>query len=76
MEKLATKHEGKAKFFKVDVDRSNPLAAAHEVSAMPTFIFFVDGKVIETIVGAQYAKIEKKLEELIAAAHVAAGSSK
>lgn len=33
-----------ARFVKVDVDELPEVAAANKVSAMPTFLFFVDGK--------------------------------
>eukprot|EP00914_Ancora_sagittata_P029882 GHVO01059328.1.p1 GENE.GHVO01059328.1~~GHVO01059328.1.p1 ORF type:complete len:116 (+),score=21.41 GHVO01059328.1:39-350(+) len=39
-------------FLKVNVDDLDDLAAKYEVSAMPTFMIFKDGKKVDTLVGA------------------------
>eukprot|EP00126_Sphaerothecum_destruens_P013980 Sdes_comp23959_c0_seq1m22061 len=39
-------------FVKIDVDNCEELASTYEVSAMPTFIFFVGGQKSEVLVGA------------------------
>ncbi|GAP92647.1 putative thioredoxin 1 [Rosellinia necatrix] len=45
-EKLAAQHavEGVLAFAKVNVDRAQDAARAHGVTAMPTFLFFKDGR--------------------------------
>ena len=52
------------KFVKVDVDNSEDLAASLGIQAMPTFIFFKDGKEVERIQGANVPKIESTLKTL------------
>jgi len=49
-------------FLKVDVDENEEIATEYKVSAMPTFMFFKDGKKIDEFAGAN----ENKLKELIA----------
>ncbi|MGL6104660.1 thioredoxin [Romboutsia sp.] len=43
--------EGKAKFFKVDIDQSLDLARQYNVSSVPTMMIFRDGELVETLVG-------------------------
>ncbi|KAL3505339.1 hypothetical protein ACH5RR_035180 [Cinchona calisaya] len=40
-------------FLKVDVDELKTVAEEHEVDAMPTFIFFKEGKPVDKFVGAK-----------------------
>lgn len=42
----------KASFYKLDVDEHQQIAAELEVRAMPTFLFFKDGKKVSEVVGA------------------------
>ena len=55
--KLSDAHPN-ARFYKVDVDDQPEIAAELEVRAMPTFIFFKDGKRIQQVVGANKPAIE------------------
>jgi len=48
-------------FLKVDVDENEEIATEYKVSAMPTFMFFKNGKKIDEFAGAN----ENKLNELI-----------
>lgn len=50
-----------AKFLKVDVDELGSVAKEYEVSAMPTLLFFKDGKVIQTVVGANPGAIKQAI---------------
>ena len=58
--------EKTATFLKVDVDDMPDVAAAAKVTAMPTFMFYKNGTLLDTIVGADTkgltAGIEKHLE--------------
>lgn len=56
-QKLATEHavEGSLAFAKVDVDEAGPVAAKFSVSAMPTFLFLVDGEPVGIDVGDVFA---------------------
>ncbi|HEX8463798.1 MAG TPA: thioredoxin [Abditibacterium sp.] len=50
-ERVATNYEGKAKFFKVDVDETVEVAAKYGVQTIPNLLFFKDGQVVDQSVG-------------------------
>lgn len=55
-------------FIKVDVDEFEDIASSHQVSAMPTIMFYKNGQVIkhETVVGGgQINKIEQVIKKYI-----------
>jgi thioredoxin 1 len=45
-------------FLKVDVDESPELTNAFDVSAMPTFVFLKNGKIVKRVEGADIKEIE------------------
>lgn len=49
------------KFLKVDVDELGEVAQEYEVSAMPTILFFKDGKVVQKVIGANPAALKQAL---------------
>jgi thioredoxin 1 len=49
-------------FVKINVDEQRDLAAQYGIQAMPTFLLFKDGKVVETIKGANPPAIKKAVE--------------
>ena len=51
LEKLAGEFSGKIKFVKVNVDEAQKLAGRFQVSAIPTLIFFKNGKVEDRVTG-------------------------
>jgi thioredoxin 1 len=51
IDKLAQDHAGKVAFAKLNVDENQRLAQAYRVMAIPTLLFFKDGKVVDQIVG-------------------------
>ncbi|KAK2725408.1 thioredoxin-like protein 1 [Artemia franciscana] len=53
----------RAVFLKVDVDAGPDLAQAHNVSAMPTFIFFKNKVVIDRLQGANPQSLEEKVRK-------------
>jgi len=57
MEQMASKYP-EVKFIKVDVDKHQELAQQYSVKAMPTFIFFVAGKQVDVLQGADPTKLE------------------
>ncbi|OQD76619.1 hypothetical protein PENDEC_c004G04783 [Penicillium decumbens] len=65
VEKLSEQHTG-IKFYKVDVDKLGEVAAENEISAMPTFLFFKDGKKIEMVRGANPPAINAAVQKLLA----------
>ena len=50
-ERVAQNYEGKAKFFKVDIDENVETAAKYGVQSIPNILFFKDGQVVDQHVG-------------------------
>lgn len=48
----ARTHTGRVKCISVDVDRHKELAKFYHINAVPTFLFFKDGKLIHSHTGA------------------------
>ncbi|XP_050228471.1 thioredoxin H1-like [Mercurialis annua] len=48
-------------FLKVDVDELKTVAQDWDVDAMPTFAFLRGGKIVDRVVGAQKAELEKTI---------------
>lgn len=65
MEKLAAEYQGKAKVAKIDIDQDPSLAEKYKIMSVPSFLFFKDGKVADTVTGVVPAEtLAKKLEQL------------
>jgi len=47
--------------YKVDVDESPDLTNFYGASSLPLFVFLVDGKKVDTLVGAQQTALKKKV---------------
>lgn len=54
----------KITFFKVNVDESPDLTAEFDINAMPTFLFFVNDKIVQTVEGADLNRVITILENL------------
>lgn len=52
VEQLASDYSGKARVAKLDVDSNQKTAMRFNVRSIPTILFFKDGKVVDTVVGA------------------------
>lgn len=52
LDQLHTELAGKAKICKVDVDENEGLAGAYSVRTIPTLLFFKNGQITDTLVGA------------------------
>lgn len=76
-ESLSTKYSkpGKITFCKVNVDNQQPIAQAHGVRAMPTFLIFKNGSVIETIQGANPPALTAAVEKAVKLAGTAAAGA-
>ena len=61
---LAAKHKTTVKFYKVDVDKSQDIAKNCSISAMPTFLVYKDGKLRNTIIGANLASVTSAVNAL------------
>jgi thioredoxin 1 len=68
MDAQADAFAGKIKFFKVNVDESPGLAQNYQIQAIPTVIFFKDGKLVDRFTGLPTeADLKGKLESLASA---------
>jgi thioredoxin 1 len=52
-------------FVKVDVDENPETAAKYSVSAMPTFVFIKEGEVVDRLMGANAARLQELIQELM-----------
>jgi thioredoxin 1 len=52
VEAIAQEYTGKLKVGKVDVDKQGELAAKYSVLSIPAMLFFKNGQVVDTVVGA------------------------
>ena len=71
VDEIALAYNGKAKVYKMDVDRNNATPMRYGVRGIPTLLIFKDGKVQEQIVGSVKREIiEKALDK-----HVSQGAT-
>ena len=69
IEQLAGEYEGKLKVGKVDVDANQQTAMRFNIRSIPSILFFKNGKLVDTVVGAvPKAFLERKIQEHTAAA--------
>ncbi|HEX8275123.1 MAG TPA: thioredoxin [Longimicrobiaceae bacterium] len=63
VEKLADDYRGRVKVATLDVDANPRTAARYNVRSLPSVLFFKDGKLVDTVVGAVPRPVlEKKLQ--------------
>jgi thioredoxin 1 len=66
VEMIAADYKGRAKILKLNVDTNRNTAAQYAIMSIPTFKFFVKGKVIDQLVGVISDDVmRKKLESII-----------
>lgn len=66
LDQLATEYAGQVKIGKLDVDANQRTAARFNVRSIPTLLFFKDGKVVDTVIGAvPRPQLERKIQEHI-----------
>jgi thioredoxin 1 len=64
LEQLASEYEGKVRILKLDVDENQRTAMRFNVRSIPSILFFKDGKVVDTTVGAMPKNaIEAKIKQ-------------
>lgn len=67
VEELAKEFEGKYKIGKLNVDDNQDIAVRYRVMSIPTFLFFKDGALKETVTGAvSKNELISKLEKVSA----------
>lgn len=63
---LASEYEGKARFYKMDVDANQEIPASLGIMSIPTVIFFKGGQVAQKSVGLRSKdQLAKILDELL-----------
>lgn len=66
IEDMAEKFNGKIKFGKVNIEDNQNLAQKFEVSSIPNFVVFKDGKAVNHLIGSMDEEsFEGKLKEFI-----------
>jgi len=66
IEELAEDFDGKAKICKVNTDEEQDIAVEFGIRSIPTIIFFKDGEMVDTVVGAQSKQaLADKINELL-----------
>ncbi|MBM3494286.1 MAG: thioredoxin [Armatimonadetes bacterium] len=66
VEAVAGEFAGKAKVFKLDVDKESDIAARYGIMSIPTLVYFKGGKAVDQVVGAQPKKaIADRLQALL-----------
>jgi thioredoxin 1 len=69
VEALATEYEGRLKVAKLDVDANPETAQRFNVRSIPTMLFFKDGKVVDSVVGAlPKAALAQRIDRHVGAA--------
>ncbi len=66
IEEMAAEYDGKAKIGKLDVDDNQQTAIKYGVRSIPTVLFFKDGNLVDTVIGAVPKQVfVEKLTKLI-----------
>ena len=66
LDQLASEYDGKVKVTKLDVDTNPRTATRFNVRSIPTLLFFKQGKLVDSVVGAlPKSKLESKFQEHI-----------
>lgn len=66
LEELARQEAGRVVIAKVNVDQEPGLAQRFEIQAIPTLLFFKDGEVVDTAVGAlPKAELTRRVTALV-----------
>ena len=67
VEELAAGYEGKCRIGKCNTDENPKLVSEFKIMSIPTFIFFKEGKAVETAIGAiSKSELEEKIKQVLA----------
>jgi thioredoxin 1 len=68
IEELAAEYEGRAVIGKLNTDENGATMAAYRVSAIPTLLFFREGRLVDQLVGVRAkADVKARLDALLSA---------
>jgi len=62
---LATKYKGKLKVGKMDVDQHQTVPQQFGIRSIPTLLLFKGGRVVDTVVGSDRARLEESVRKLV-----------
>lgn len=65
VEELATRYKGKLKVGKLDVDEHQQVPQAYGIRSIPTLLVFKGGRVVDTVIGADRARLEAAVKKAI-----------
>ncbi len=66
LEELAQEYQGRVKIGKLNVDRNPGLGTKYEITGVPTFIIFKDGKIKDRAMAAKSKEeLKKMIEKLL-----------
>ncbi|GAH45852.1 unnamed protein product [marine sediment metagenome] len=66
LDQLSQKYQGKAKFYKLDIDKNRELADKLNIGSVPTLLFFGRDGEIEAQVGlVSEEKVKSKIEKVL-----------
>jgi thioredoxin 1 len=66
IEKLAESYNGKMKFCRLNVDENPQTAAKYRIMSIPTLMFFKNGEVADTVIGAVPERtLQPKIDALL-----------
>jgi thioredoxin 1 len=66
IESLEAKYDGKIKFCRLNVDENPQTAAKYRIMSIPTLMFFKNGEVADTVIGAVPERVlQPKLDALL-----------
>jgi len=66
VDKLAEKYNSRFKFCRLNVDENSQTAVKYSVMSIPTLLFFKNGEVADTVIGAVPEQvIQPKIEGLL-----------
>lgn len=64
-EELSKKYADQIFFTKIDADKNPNFRTEFNISGIPSFLFFKNGKIFELFTGADEARLRKTLEKLL-----------
>ena len=62
---LAAKYKGKLKVGKMDVDQHQAVPQQYGIRSIPTLLLFKGGRVVDTVVGSDRARLEESVRKLV-----------
>jgi thioredoxin 1 len=67
LEELAGEYDGKIKIAKMDVEANPKTPTSFAIMSIPALLFFKNGEVVETVIGAKpKAQLVSKIEQVLA----------